>query len=327
MSLKKKTRAKTNPKMKQDHKFITLERIFKNGFVNFGRNIWLAIAAMAMMGITLTILLFAVVANATFSHTITDITSHIDVSVYLKDNVTNKQRNDLINNLKSIDNIQAVAYISKDQALKNYRGQNLNNKELLAAISETDNPLPASLVISPKDPNKLASIKDYLDKPAVKSLQSDPTSYSGDRKAAIDKIAKATHFFRQAGIIGIIVFIFISMLIIFNTIRMTIFNRRDELVIMRLLGATPGYIRGPFVVETMLYGVVAAIVSLVICGGLFAVASSTLQASSLGLLDIKYSGDYFKKNLWLILTTQILAGIIIGALSSTIAARRYLRLR
>lgn len=313
--------------MKRDHKFITLERIFKNGFINFGRNIWLAIAAMAMMAITLTILLFAIVANATFSHTISDITSHIDVSVYLKDEVTDKQRNNLIAELKKIDNVQAVGYTSKDQALKNYRAQNIDNPDLLAAISETDNPLPASLVISPKDPNKLDTIKDYLDKPEAQALQSDPTSYSGDRKAAIDKIAKATNFFRQAGIVGIIIFIIISMLIIFNTIRMTIFNRRDELVIMRLLGATPGYIRGPFIVETMLYGIVAAAVSLIVCGALFAVAASTLQASSLGLLDIKYSGDYFKNNLWLILTAQILAGIIIGAASSAIATRRYLKLK
>ena len=327
MRLAKKAQPPVESKMNRDHKFITLERIFKNGFVNFGRNIWLAIAAMAMMAVTLTILLFAIVANATFSHTISDITSHIDVSVYLKDEVSDEQRNDLIVELKQIDNVQAVGYTSKDQALKNYRAQNIDNPELLAAISETDNPLPASLVISPKDPNKLDTIKDYLDKPEVQALQSDPTSYSGDRKAAIDKIAKATQFFRQAGIIGIIIFIIISMLIIFNTIRMTIFNRRDELVIMRLLGATPGYIRGPFIVETMLYGVVAAAVSLIVCGGLFAVASSTLQASSLGLLDIKYSSDYFSNNLWLILTAQILAGIIIGAASAAIATRRYLKLK
>ncbi|MBI2592426.1 ABC transporter permease [Candidatus Saccharibacteria bacterium] len=320
-------RKKDQSAMKQDHRFITLERIFKNGFINFGRNIWLAIAAIAMMGITLTILLFAVVANATFSHTISEITSHIDVSVYLKDDVTEQQRNELIANLRKIDNVQAVGYTSKEQALKNYRSQNVDNKELLAAISETDNPLPASLVISPKDPNRLDTIKTYLDKPEVTALQSDPTSYSGDRKAAIDKIAQATEFFRKAGIVGIAVFIIISMLIIFNTIRMTIFNRRDEITIMRLLGATPGYIRGPFVVETMLYGVVAALLSLAVCWVLFAVASSTLQASSLGLLDITYSSDYFRKNLWLILTTQILAGIIIGAASSSIAARRYLRLK
>lgn len=313
--------------MKEDHKFITLERIFKYGFINFGRNIWLAVAAMAMMAITLTILLFAVVANATFSHTIADITSHIDVSVYLKDDVTLQQRTDLITKLQQNSNVAAVDYISKDQALKTYRAQNTNNPNLLSAISETENPLPASLKIEPKDPDKLDSIKTFLDKPEIAQLQSDPTSYSGDRKAAIDKIGSATHFFRQAGVVGIIVFILISMLIIFNTIRMTIFNRRDELIIMRLLGAKPWFIKGPFVVETMLYGIVAATISLGVCAALFKIASSTLQASSLGLLDISYSDQYFTKNLELILVVQMGAGILIGAASSAIATRRYLRLK
>jgi cell division transport system permease protein len=307
-------------------RYITIERIFKNGVINFGRNIWLAIAAIAMMGITLTILLFAVVANATFTHTIADITSHIDVSVYLKDSVTQKQRTDLTAQLKGIDNVKSVEYVSKDDALKAYQQQNANNKDLLTAISQTGNPLPASLKIKPKDPNKLQSLKEFLDKPNVQALQSDPTSYSGDRKAAIDKITKATHFIQEAGVVGIIVFIIISVLIIFNTIRMTIFNRRDELVIMRLLGASPGYIRGPFIVETMLYGAVAAAISLIVCASLFAVASSTLEASSLGLLDISYSSHYFSDHLWLILTIQIAAGIIIGAASSSIATRRYLKL-
>src|SRR3990167_2950170 len=280
--------------MKNEHRFITLERIIKNGVISFGRNIWIAIAAIAMMAITLTILLFAIVANATFDHTIDDITSHIDVSVYLKDEVTQQQRNDLINQLKQVENVKAVEFISKEQALKTYRDQNADNKDLLAAISETDNPLPATVVIKPVDPNQLDAIKIYLDKPEVATLQSDPTSYSGDRKAAIDKITSATHFFQQAGIVGIVVFIIISMLIIFNTIRMAIFNRRDELVIMRLLGATPGYIRGPFIVETMLYGAVAAVISLVVVSSLYAIASSTLEASSLGLLDIDYSSQFFK---------------------------------
>jgi cell division transport system permease protein len=279
-----------------------------------------------MMAITLTILLFAIVANATFSHTVADITSHIDISIYLKDSVTKEQKDNLIKQLYKIENVKSVNYISKDQALETYRKQNANNKDLLTAISQTDNPLPATLVVKPKDPNQLQSLKAFLDSPEIKKEQSDPTSYSGDRKAAIDKITKATHFFEQAGIIGIFVFIFISMLIIFNTIRMAIFNRRDELVIMRLLGASTGYIRGPFVVETMLYGAVAAILSLIVVGGLFAVASQTLQASSLGLLDIGYSSDYFRKNLVIILTGQILVGILIGAASSAIATRRYLKL-
>jgi len=310
----------------KDHKYITLERIIKNGFVNFGRNIWLAIAAIAMMGITLTILLFAIVANTTFNHTIADITSHIDVSVYLKDNITDPQRKNLIKEVRALDNVKSVSYISKDQALKQYIQQNVNNPDLLAAISQTDNPLPASLNVKPKDPNQLQSIKDFLDKPGIQALQSDPTSYSGDRKAAIDKITSATHFFQQAGVVGIIVFIIISMLIIFNTIRMAIFNRRDELIIMRLLGASTAFIRGPFIVETMLYGAVAAGISLIVVWTLFRIASSTLQASSLGLLDIGYSNRYFSDHLFSILTIQILVGILIGAASSGIATRRYLRL-
>lgn len=307
-------------------KLITIERIIKSGIISFGRNIWLAIAAIAMMSITLTIVLFAVIANATFAHTIKDITGRIDVSVYLKDDVSEKQRDNLVGQLKKIENVKSIGYISKEQALKTYQEQNVGNAELLSAISQTSNPLPASLQIKPNDPNKLQTIKDFLDKPTIQALQSDPTSYSGERKAAIDKITKATHFIQQAGIVGIIVFIIISMLIIFNTIRMAIFNRRDELVIMRLLGASPWYIRGPFVVETMLYGAVAASISLIICSSLFVVASSTLEASSLGLLDISYSSNFFKDNLWKILTLQIAIGIIIGAVSSVVATRRYLKL-
>jgi cell division transport system permease protein len=306
---------------------ITFERIIKNGFINFGRNIWLAIAAIAMMAITLTILLFAIIANATFAHTISDLTDHIDVSVYLKNSVTDDQREKLIKDLKNLDSVEKVTYVSKEQALIKYEKDNAANPLLLSAISQTDNPLSAELHIKPIDPNQLESIKAFLDKPSSLALQSDSTSYSGDRKAAIDKITKATHFMQQAGIVGIIVFILISMLIIFNTIRMTIFNRRDELVIMRLLGASPGFIRGPFIVETMLYGAVAAAISLAVCGGLFAVASSTLEASSLGLLDISYSSEYFTKNLWFILTVQMVVGIMIGAASSAIATRRYLKLK
>lgn len=311
----------------KDHRYITIERIIKNGVVGFGRNVWLAIAAIAMMTITLTILLFAIISNATFNHTIDDLTSHIDVVEYLKDSVTPAQRQKQISQLKQLPNVASVQYTSKEQALKAYEADNSNNPTLLAAISETDNPLPASIEIKPVDPNKLQDIQNFLDKPDQKSLQSDPTSYSGDRKAAIDNITSATHFFQQAGIIGIIIFIVISMLIIFNTIRMAIFNRRDELIIMRLLGATPAYIRGPFIVETMLYGAVAASISLVIVWSLFKVASSTLQASSLGLLDIGFSSDYFNKHLVSILTIQILVGILIGAASSAIATRRYLKTR
>src|SRR4051794_14340480 len=104
-------------------KLITAERIVKSGIINFGRNIWLSIAAIAMMLITLTILLFAVIANATFNHTITDITSHIDISIFLKDSVTDQQRETIIRQIKSVDNVESVTYRNKLQALKEYQAQ------------------------------------------------------------------------------------------------------------------------------------------------------------------------------------------------------------
>src|SRR5665213_1402826 len=120
----------------KDHKYIALERIIKNGFVNFGRNVWLAIAAIAMMAITLTILLFAIIANATFTHTINDLTSHIDVVEYLKDSTTQQQVNTQIKQLKSLPNVASASYTSKVDALKTYEQENANNATLLAAISE-----------------------------------------------------------------------------------------------------------------------------------------------------------------------------------------------
>ncbi len=307
------------------HRFITLERIIKGGVVNFFRNLSLSIAATAVMVVTLTIVLFSVIANATFNNTIAQINEKIDVSVYLKDSVTDEQRNGFISQLKSLQNVKSVTYISKDDALKQYRADNQDNLDLLLAISQTDNPLPATLKVKPVNPEFINEIKDVVESKNNKDLQSDNTSYSGDRKDAIDKISAATAFFRKAVFVGVVVFAIISMLIIFNTIQMAIFNRRDELTIMRLLGASTWYIRGPFIVETMLYGIVAAIVSIAVCNGLFVVQSQAFDASTLGLLDIKFANQYFADNFWLFLSVQLLAGMGIGALSALIATKKYLR--
>jgi len=308
-------------------RLIVTERIFKAGAVNFVRNAWLSAAAIAVMVITLTIVLFSVIARVTFNNTIAQINDKIDVSVYLKDEVTIAQKDELIKQVQSLNSVKSVTYISKQQALDKYRDQNQGNSNLLIAISQTDNPLPASLDVKPKDPNQLQELKTFLEKADIKKLQSSETSYSGDRKEAIDKISHATNFLQQAGLAGVIVFTVISMLIIFNTIRMAIFNRRDELNIMRLLGASTWYIRGPFVVETMLYGLIAAVISVLICNGLFSLSSGAFEASTLGLLDITFANEYFINHYWLILTGQILVGILIGAASSYLATRRYLKFK
>lgn len=308
-------------------KLVTFSRVIKTGIVNFVRNAWLAIAAIAVMVVTLTIVLFSVLTSTTFNHTIDQIREKIDISVYLKDEVTPEQRDKLLADLSAQPNIQNLNYLSKDDALGRYKEQNANNPDLLNAISQTENPLPATIQLKPRDLNKIQEIKDFLGQPDTKALQSDEPSYSGDRKEAIDKITHATNILQRAGVVAVIVFIVISILIIFNTIQMAIFNRRDELMIMRLLGATTWYIRGPFVVETIMYGAISALVSVLFIHALFVAASSALQASSLGLLDIAYSSQFFYDHFVVLLAVQLTTGILIGAASSTIATRRYLKFK
>ncbi len=307
-------------------KFTTFFRIVKYGFISFFRNAWLAIAAMAIMVVTLTIVLFSIITNETFNNTIAQITDRIDVSVYLQDDITVGQRDKLLSDLKRLDNVKSLTYLSKDDALARYKKQNAGNAALQEAISQTDNPLPATILIKPRELSKIVDIKDFLNTAEKKTMVAD-VSYRDDRKDAIDKIAHATNILQRVGVGAVIIFAFISMLIIFNTIQMAIFNRRDELTIMRLLGAGTWFIRGPFVVETIMYGVLSALISVALIHAVFVAASSTLEATSLGLLDINYASEFFYAHFWQLLTMQLMVGILIGAASSIIATKRYLKFK
>lgn len=306
---------------------VTFSRIISTGAVNFVRNAWLAIAAMAVMVVTLTIVLFSLIANATFSNTIEQITNKIDISVYLKDAVAPEDRNKLIQDIKALPNVENVVFLSKEEVLKRYLEQNSGNAQLMSAVSQTDNPLPATIQIKPRDLNRLEELKSYLEKQDIAALQSDKPSYSGDRKEAIDKITHATNIMQRAGVIAVLVFAVITVLIIFNTIQMAIFNRRDELTIMRLLGAKTWYIRGPFVVESIMYGIISALAAVGIIHAMFVASRSTLEATSLGLLDINYSAEYFREHFWVLLILQLGVGILIGAASSVVATQRYLKFK
>ncbi|MDL2363351.1 MAG: permease-like cell division protein FtsX [Patescibacteria group bacterium] len=309
-------------------KLTTLSRIFQTGAINCIRNISLAVAAMAVMVVTLTIVLFSVITNAAFTNTIAQITDKISVSAYLKDSTTDAQANELVAELKKQSAVNKVTYLNKGQALQAYVKQNERNQTLITAAAQAGNPIPATIQIYPKNLNQINEIKNTLSKLENAKLQTaDSPSYNGDRKQAIDTITHATNVLRKIGIISIIVFAIICALIIFNTIQMAIFNRRDEITIMRLLGAKTSYIRGPFVVESAIYGLLSAIISIVIVNSAFLASNSALQASSLGLLDIAYANEYFNTHYLQLLLMQIVLGILIGTVSSVIATRRYLKFK
>ncbi|HUC20067.1 MAG TPA: permease-like cell division protein FtsX, partial [Candidatus Polarisedimenticolaceae bacterium] len=244
---------------------ITLLRIIKTGLRNFVRNAWLSTAATAVMTVTLSLVAVSYIANAALTSAIQEVVNKIDISIFLNDTNTPEQNQVFKSKLEQAPNVKSVRFLTKSDALKEYRRQNADNPKLLEGISETDNPLPASFQIKAKDPNKIDGIINLANQPEFKPLLApkNPISYSGKRKATIDKIISTSNFLRASGIIASVIFIVISTLIIFNTIRMAIFTRREEIEIMKLVGATSWFIRGPFIFEAILYGVIAAILALI----------------------------------------------------------------
>jgi len=159
-------------------------------------------------------------------------------------------------------------------------------------------------------------VREYLDEAR------DP-SFAGQRREAIQSIGRAATFALQIGIIASVVFVSISMLIIFNTIRMAIFNRREEIQMMKLIGAERSFIRGPFLVEAIVYGFFAALIATGLGFGLLMVASPALQSYSINIQPTMEVLTYY---LGFVLLAMILIGGIIGTISSLLATRRYLKL-
>jgi cell division transport system permease protein len=307
-------------------KYLTFIRIIQTGIYNFVRNATLAIAAIAVMTVTLTIVLFSLVANATFANTIDTITDRIDISVFLEDEAKQPEIRKLISDIKKNPNVKSIVYLDKEAALKEYAKQNKDNVSLITAAHVVGNPIPATIRIKPNDLNKLEEIRTFLSTPERKKLQTDGSpSYSGERKKAMDNITNATNVLQRFGVISVAVFALISVLIIFNTIQMAIFNRRDEITIERLLGASTAFIRGPFVVESIIYGIVSALASIALINSMFLAANSADLFST--VLDIAYAQRYFNEHFVWLLLMQVGVGILIGAASSTIATQRYLKFK
>lgn len=302
---------------------LQLWRVMQAGGRNFMRNAWLSTAATAVMTVTLTIIVISFISNSALTSTIKGVTDKIDVSIYLKDGITQAQTDTFKAKLAADANVQSVRYVSKSDALALYRSQNKNDQRLLTAVSEADNPLPASFQVKSRDPKKLDTITSIVDQPDNKALldPTSPPSYSGDRKTTIDRIVRFSNFFRTTGLIASAIFVIISTLIIFNTIRMAIFTRRDEIEIMKLVGATKWFIRGPFVFEATLYGIVAAAITVTVFYILL-----LSSGPKVGPIDLSTTLAFFRHNPLIVAGGELVIGIFIGAFSSLMAMSRYLKL-
>lgn len=303
-----------------------LLRIFKSGFINLFRNAWLTIAATAVMVVALTIILLAVVLNVTANNAIDELARDLKASVYLVDGVSDADRNSLIAGLSTLDFVESVDHVSQTQAKADLAGDFGEDADILEALELAgEDVLPASLRITVSDLERMPEIESFTSQDKYKATVESVSLGQTDAQATIDKAASAQKFINNGSIATALVLSAVSVMIIFNTIRMAIYTRRDEIRIMKLIGATPDYIRGPFLVEASLYGVGAGIVSTSVVYSLV----FTLGGQVSGQQEFAQTYSFFTQPgiILVMLTSSILVGILIGVVSSMLAMEKHLKLK
>jgi cell division transport system permease protein len=258
--------------------------------------------------------------------TIDNLRDKVDMSIYVKTDTTDDQANAIITELHKLSSVRTVTYVSSAQARKQIAEANKNDTAYLDALNEATNKNPGILHVGVKDINDTAELSHFVDTNKLLKASIDPNrapSFAGERKASIESIGRAANFAQQVGIGASLVFVAISSLIIFNTIRMAIFNRKEEIQMMKLIGADKSFIRGPFVVEAIVYGFIAAIIATGIGFGALYAAAPTLESYQ---ISVQPTIDFVILYAGVVLLGMIIIGAIIGVISSLLATQRYLKI-
>lgn len=299
-----------------------LIRIFKYGFLNFWRNPWLSFATTLIFAVTLLIIsvfFFLIIGSQT---AIRAIEEKMDLTVYFKDEAKEEDIFTLKGTLEVFPQVKSVKYISKSEALEIWK--NLPTSERIKQLVTSEkNPLPRSLQVKVIRPEALDKISDFLlAKKHQEIIREGGVSYQKN-KIIVKRLTDITKFIKQVGILLSGLFLLISFLVMYNTIRLTILSRKDEIEIQRLVGATNRFIEGPFVVEGIFYGFLATVISTLICYFL---------ARFISPMIIRYLGEvsfnieqFFISNLLSIFAIQFFIGTFVGSICSLISIKRYLK--
>ena len=303
-----------------------IRRIFKTGFLNLFRNAWLTIAATAVMVVALTIISIAVVLNVTANNAIDELARDLKASVYLADGTSENERRILEAAITSLGFVEDIDYVTQDQARTDLAGDFNNDDDILQALALAGGDvLPASLRITVSDLERMPEIASLTERPEYANYVDSVSLGQTDAQATIDKAASAQGFINTTSITAALVLAAVSIMIIFNTIRMAIYTRRDEIRIMKLIGATPAYIRGPFLVEASLYGVFAGVISNIIVYSIIVFLGGSIANQK----EFTATYQFFTEGgtMFIMLFGAVMLGILIGAVSSMLAMERHLKLK
>jgi len=303
--------------------WVNAKRVARYGLISFVRNGFVSLTAVLIMTITLFVVAFLMISGAALDATLKQLTEKVDVTVYFTTEATEEEIASMKTAIEALPEVAVVTYISREEALAVFRERHKGDQLTLQALDELGgNPLGASLEIRAKQTSQYESIATFLEA----QQKSGGTAASIDKinffqnKTAIDRLTNIIETSRRIGIAIALVLGLSTILIAFNTIRLAIYTAREEIGVMNIVGAGHWYVRGPFMVAGILYGIVSALIVLLLLYPL------TLW---LGPGSERFFGSfnvftYFISAFPALFLILITSGIGLGALSSYLAVRRYL---
>ena len=300
---------------------VSFFRVIKSGFVNFWRNLWLSMAATMVMTITLvifgTLFLMFVLTN----YSIHTIQNTVDISVYFKVGLQDQQALKIKDDIASDPRVKEVDYISAIDAYNNFKAAHQNDPLITESLNElTDNPLPATLHIKANNLSDYPGIAQKLEGDQYSAFI-DKVNFD-DNRAIIDRLDKILSFIIAFGLGLVGVFVLIAILVIFNTITLTIYNRKEEVEIMRLVGATNWYIRGPFLTESILYSIFSTAITGALFVPIFLKVLPKVTEYINPQVDV-YSHNIF--SFWYLVLILFVLALALSIISTFMAIRKYLK--
>ena len=306
---------------------VMIRRIVRTGLLDFWRNAFVSLASILVMTVTLFTVGAAIFAGVILNFAITELREKADVNVYFTTNAPEESITALKGQLEALPEVASVEYLSREEALAQFRERHKNDQLTLQALEELgDNPLGAVLNIKAKDISQYEAIASFLNsqgtvEAGAPSIIDKVNFYDDQHRAALERLEAITAAASRLGLFIIAILIIMTVAISFNTLRLAIYTSRDEIHVMRLVGAGAFFIRAPFMVEGVLYGLVAGVVTLLLFYPLtWWIGSAT--ANFFGGVNLF---NYYLSHFGLFLLAILGTGVLLGAAASYLAVRRYLQ--
>ena len=301
----------------------TLKRIFRNGFLNFKRGGVVSWAAVLVVTITLSVVTLIILLQAVLYFSLDQIKDKVDVTIYFTTQAPENRILDLKASLEKLPEVAQVTYTSADEALQLFRERHQNDYPTIQALDEIgSNPLGAYLNVKAKEVSQYESIANFMksDNILVPGQTSiiDKVNYH-QNKLIIDRLNTIIAGAQKLGFLITLILVLISIVVTFNTIRLAIFISKEEIGVMRLVGASKMHVRGPFMVEGAIYGVIATFITMV----LFFPITAWFGSKLTDFLGINLY-DYYLSSFVQIFVILLLSGVALGIISSFLAIRKYL---